>query len=98
MTPHRIASLVGAAIITVLAAIATIDHWTGAAPALRTTALGAWIVFAIATSHDRTMDAIANLRADIETYGDQRNSDGIIDGMNHSASQVNPPKPLRRIH
>lgn len=92
MSPARIATLVGAAVLTALATIGSIDHWA-LAPFLRTAAIGSWIVFAGATGTDHILGAIAKLRADIDTYGDHRQSDGVIDGMNRI-----PPQPnLQRI-
>lgn len=87
MNPARTATLLGAAIITVVAAIGSIDEWPVIAPFLRSMTLASWIVFALATSTDRIIDAITTLRHDVDTYGDQRQSDGYIDGMSHTVPQ-----------
>jgi hypothetical protein len=84
---------VGAAIITATAIIATLDHWPDAAPALRAAAGTAWVLFAIVSGTERICGCIDRLRQDIETYGDQRNSDGIIDGMNHADPPRSQPRP-----
>jgi hypothetical protein len=93
MNPARIATLLSASLLTVVAASASIDNWP-AAQFLRTAAVGAWAIFAVHTSTDRILDAIAKLRGDIDTYGDQRHSDGYIDGH---ARQVPAQPNLQRI-
>lgn len=94
MNPTRTGILVTAAALTVTAAHATIDDWT-LAPFLRTLTIGAWITFTIATYAEQILTAITSLRDDITTYGDQRNADGIYDGMNHTTPA--PPTALHRV-
>lgn len=92
MNPKCIAALLGASLLTAIAVIGSIDRWHSAAAFLHTAAVGAWIVFAVASGTDRIVDAITQLRADVDTYGDQRHSDGVIDGMN----RVVPPQSTLR--
>lgn len=94
MNPTRIYTLLGASIISTTALVGTLDHWAAVAPFLRNAGIGAWIVFAVATATDRILDAITKLRHDVDTYGDQRHSDGYVDGHSRQA----PAQPtLQRI-
>lgn len=95
MNPVRIATLLGAAILTAVGTIGSIDGWGTLAPFLRAAALTAWVVFAVATSTDRILDAIGKLRTDVDTYGDQRHSDGVIDGMQRAAPPQQTIRGLR---
>ncbi len=93
MTPSRISALLGATLLSTLAAIASLDHWDAVAPFLRTASLTAWTLFVVVTCTESAINEIRKLRHDIDTYGDQRHSDGVIDGMNRV-----PPQPnLQRI-
>lgn len=92
MKPIRIATLAIAAILTTLATVGTIDHWP-LAEFLRSTAIAAWVIFAGATGTEQILDAIDKARADINTYGDRRHDDGLVDGMHRV-----PPQPgLQRV-
>lgn len=94
MNPARIATLAIAVILTTLAAVASLDHWIGVAPFLRTAALDAWIVFAAATGTQQILGAIEKLRTDVNEYGDNRQVEGIADGM----KRTEPTQPnLQRI-
>jgi hypothetical protein len=84
MNPSRIATLAIAAVLSTLAAVASIDHWA-LAPFLRTTALDAWIIFAGATGTQQILAAIGKLRDDVNNYGDTRHLDGVSDGMSRGA-------------
>ncbi len=98
MTPTintRTATLLLAGVCTAVATIATIDQWPGSAPPLRTATVGLWLAFLITTSTERIRDDIRTLRADIDTYGEQRHSDGVIDGMANTIP-TQPPS-LHRI-
>lgn len=94
MTSSRISALLGAALLSTLAAIGSLDHWDAIAPFLRTASLTAWILFVVVTCAERIIDEIRKLRADVDTYGEQRHSDGVIDGMSR---QVPAQPNLSRI-
>lgn len=95
MTSGRIATLLAAAITTVVAGIASIDRWAPIAPFLRAAAIGTWIVFAVHTTADRILDAVRKLHDDITNYGDQRHSDGIISGIQHATPPQQTIRGLR---
>jgi hypothetical protein len=107
MTPAgtRIATLVAAALVSGLAILATIDgDWETIAPLLRFTALGAWVILAINVATDRVVgdvtslrEEVNQLRAEIDTYGDQRQSDGWID-REHAARSAPTQPNLKRVH
>ncbi len=94
MTPSRISALLGAALLTVTALIGSLDHWDTFAPFLRNAAIGAWTLFVVVTCAERIIAEVKKLRGDIDTYGEQRHSDGVIDGMNR---QVPTQPNLTRI-
>ncbi|GAA2346476.1 hypothetical protein [Dactylosporangium salmoneum] len=101
MDRARIPALVCAAVLSAITGIAELERWHSE-ELLATAALGAWIIWAAAAATERILADIANLRAevavlrtDIETYGDQRHGDGVIDGYHRAA----PAKPhLSRVY
>lgn len=112
MTPARITALLAAAGFTGVALLASVDaDWDIVAPILRTIAVGAWVILAVGVSTDRVVGDVTNLRGDvtslreevnqlraeIDTYGDQRQSDGWID-REHAARPAATQPNLKRVH
>lgn len=82
MSCARTTAIVTASVATVAAANATLAHWThGAAPALRGLTFAAWVTCVVIHYGEKILADIAALRAAVAAYGDERHSEGVIDGL-----------------